>query len=145
MTNRNTEESKSARCNFKCCQVCQCIEETNEFEDADGNKYDIRNGIINCNADFTFSSFCYRSCSKQYVGSSVADFCCQFNNYKSAFWKVSKSGKPSKVNQEYIHLYFKLPRHNGMGDWRVTLKDRADNRKELRRRESFWQYKVKTL
>ena len=87
MTNRNTEESKSARCNFKCCQVCQCIEETNEFEDADRNKYDIRKGIINCNADFTFSNFYCSSCSKQYVGSNIADFLYQFNNYKSDFGK----------------------------------------------------------
>ena len=29
-----------------------------------------------------------------------------------------------------------------MDDWRVALIDRADNRKELRRRESFWQYKL---
>ena len=45
MTNRDTEESKSARCNGKCCQVCQCIEETCEFEDVDGNKYDIPKGL----------------------------------------------------------------------------------------------------
>ena len=32
-----------------------------------------------------------------------------------------------------------------MGDWRVTLIDRADNRKELRRLESFWQYKLNTF
>ena len=32
-----------------------------------------------------------------------------------------------------------------MGDWRVTLIDRADNRKELRRRESFCQYKLNSF
>ena len=62
-----------------------------------------------------------------------------------AFRKVSKSGKPLKVNQEHFHQHFKLPEHNGMDDWRVTFIDRPDDRKELRRRESFWQYKLNTF
>lgn len=33
VTNRDTEESRSARCNGKTCQVFQYIEETGEFED----------------------------------------------------------------------------------------------------------------
>ena len=32
-----------------------------------------------------------------------------------------------------------------MDDWRINLTDRADNRKELRSQESFWQYKLNTL
>ena len=61
----------------------------------------------------------------------------------SAFRKVSKLGKPSTVNKEHFHWHFKLPEHKGMDDWKVTLIDRADNRKELKRWESFWQYKLK--
>ena len=51
----------------------------------------------------------------------------------------------SKVNQDHFHQQSKLPGHIGMGEWRVTLSDRADNRKKLRRRESFWQYKFNTF
>ena len=32
-----------------------------------------------------------------------------------------------------------------MDDWRVTLTDGADNRKQLRRQERFWQYKLNTF
>ena len=46
-TNKDTGECKSARCNGKRCQVYQYIEEACESEDADGNKYDIREGVIN--------------------------------------------------------------------------------------------------
>ena len=109
-----------------------------EFEDTDGNKYNICKEVINWNTDFIVYKFNCSSCSKQYVGRNITDFRYHFNNYKSAFRKVSKSGKPTKVNEEHFHQHFKLPEHNGMGDWRVTLTDRADNRKELRRRESFW-------
>ena len=44
-----------------------------------------------------------------------------------------------------FHQHFKLPEHDGMDDWRLTLNDRADNRKELRKRESFQQYKLNTF
>ena len=94
-------------------------------------------GVINCNTDFTVYKFHCSSYSKQYVGSNITDFRYRFNNYKSAFCKVSKSGKPPKVNQEHFHQHFKIAEHNGMDDWRVTLIDRADNRKELGRREFF--------
>ena len=145
INNNDTKESKSTRCNGKRCQVCQYIEETCEFEDADGNKYDIRKGVINCNTDFTVYKFHCSSCSKQYIGSNITDFRYRFNNYKSAFRKISRSVKAPNVNQLHFHQHFKLPEHNGMDDWRVTLIDRADNRKELRRRESFWQYKLNTF
>ena len=74
ITNRDTGESKSARCNGKRCQVCQYLEETCKFEDADGNKYDIRKGVMDCNTNFTVCKFPCTSCSKQYVGSNITAF-----------------------------------------------------------------------
>ena len=41
INNKDTKESKSALYNGKQCQVCQYIEETCKFEDAQENKYDI--------------------------------------------------------------------------------------------------------
>ena len=64
ITNRDTLESKSARCNGKRCQVCRYIEKTCEFEDDDGNKYDIRKGVINCNTDVTAYKFHSRAMRK---------------------------------------------------------------------------------
>ena len=101
-TNRGIVESKSARCNGKRCQVCQYIEEACELEDADRNKYDIRKGVVNYNIDFTVYKIHCSSCSKQYVGSNITDFHYRFNNYKSAFPKVSKSGKLRKVKSRTL-------------------------------------------
>ena len=116
INNNNIKESKSARCNGKRCQVCQYIEEACEFEGADGDKYDIRKGVINCNIDFTIYKFNCSSCSKQCIGSIINYFRYRFNNYKSAFRIISKSIKPSNVNQVHFHQHFKLPEHNGMND-----------------------------
>ena len=130
---------ESLRCHgYRFRYICTFLW-TCEFEDADGNKYNIRKGVINCNTDFAVYKFHCSSCSKQYIGSNITDFCYRFNNYKSAFWKISKLVKAPNVNQLHFHQHFKLPEHNGVDDWRVALIDRADNRKELRRWESFWQ------
>ena len=94
---------------------------------------------MNYNTSFTVYKFHCNSCSKQYIGSNITDFCYRFNNYKSAFRKVSKSVNPPNVNHVHSHQPFKLPEHNSMDDWRVTLIDRADNRKERRRRESLYE------
>lgn len=59
------------------------------------------------------------------------EFYNQSNSNKNAFSEVSQLGKTPKVHQEHFHRHFKLPEHNGMGDWRVTLIDRTDNRKDL--------------
>ena len=126
-------------------QVCQYIEETCEFEDGDENKYNTRRGVINCNTDFTVYTFYCSSCSKQYIGCNKTDFHNRFNDYKSAFCKVLKSCKPPKCNQKHFHQHFKLLEHSCMDDWKVTLTDRAENRKELRRQWSFWYYKINTF
>ena len=76
--------SKSTQCNGKRCKY---IEETCEFEYTNGHKYDIREGVINCNTDFAVYKFHCSSCSKQYVGSNIADFRYRFNNYKVHFVK----------------------------------------------------------
>ena len=78
--------------------------------------YDIRKGVIYCNTDFTVYKFhccCY---SKQNVRSDITNFRYGFNNYKSAFRKVSKSDKPPKVNQEHFYQHFKLPEYNVIDD-----------------------------
>ena len=75
---------------------------------------------MDCNTNFVVYKFPCTSCSKQYVGSNITAFCYWFNNCKSAFRKASKSGKPTKVSQEYFHQHFELHEHNDMDDWRVT-------------------------
>ena len=87
INNNDTKGSKSGRCNGKRCQICLYIEEICEFGDADGNKYDIRKGVINCNTDFTVYRFHCSSCSKQYIGSNITDIRYRFNNYNSVFEK----------------------------------------------------------
>lgn len=37
--NRNTKKYENARCNIKLLQICESIQDTDKFEDADCDKY----------------------------------------------------------------------------------------------------------
>ena len=82
ITNKDTNESKTGKCNRKRYQVSQYFEETCESEDA------ICKGVVNCNTGFAAYIFHSSSCYNQYVESNITDFCYQLSNYKSAFRKV---------------------------------------------------------
>ena len=45
-----------------------------------------------------------------------------------------------------VHLWRKSisEGHSGMEDWEITIIDRAENVLELKRRESYWQYRLDT-
>ena len=68
------------------------IEETKTFENKDKSEpFDIRKGILNCSTDLVVYLIECKSCSKQYVGSTITPFRSRFNNYKNVVRKVSKS------------------------------------------------------
>ena len=126
IANKGTKESKSTQCKKKRCNICQYIEAICEFDDADG-KADSCKGVKNCNTDFTVYKFHCNSCSKQYVGINITSFRYRFNNYQSAFLKYLSRVNPQKLIKNTF-ISTKLPKHNGMDDWRVTLIDTANNR-----------------
>ena len=98
---------------------------------------------MNCSTNLVVYLIECRSCSKQYVGSTITPFCSQFNNYKSGARKVSKVyPKKCIVYQEQFPCHFNSEGPNGMEDWKITIIDRAENVLELRRRESHWQQRL---
>ena len=111
------------------------MEETKTFQ----NKYksqvfDITKGILNSNISLVVYLTECKSCSQQYVGSTIKPLRSRFNNYKSGDRKVSKVyPKKCNVYQEQFN------RHNGMEDWII---DRAKSVLELRRKESYWQNRL---
>ena len=87
-----------------------------------------------------------KSCSKQYVGSTITPFHSRFNNYTSGARKVSKVyPKECNVYQQQFHRHFNSEGHNRMEDWKITIFNRAENVLELGRRESYWQHRLDTF
>ena len=68
-----------------------------------------------------------KSCSKQYVGSTITPSRSRFNNYKSGARKVSKVyPKKCNVYQEQVHRHFNSEGHNGMEGGKITIIDRVE-------------------
>ena len=88
----------------------------------------IRKGILNCSSNLVVHLIEYKSCLKQYVSSTITPFRTRFNNNKCGARKESKV-YPNKCNvyQEQFLRHFNADRHNGMGDWKITIIDRAEN------------------
>ena len=85
-------------------------------------------------------------CGEQYTGSTKTKFRSRANNYKSTQRKfVNKETVPKQVlKQKRFHEHYCSDRHNGIEDWLITLIDSAVTLKELRKRELYWMYKLKT-
>ena len=58
---------------------------------------------------------------------------------------MNKEAVPKQaLKQKRFHKHYYSDRHNGVQDWVITLIDSADTSKELRRKDLYWMYKVKT-
>ena len=84
--------------------------------------------ILICSSNLVVYLIECKSCSKQYVGSTITPFRSRFNNYTNGPRKVSKV-YPKKCNayQEQFHRHFNYEGHNGKEDWKITIIDRAEN------------------
>ena len=73
-----------------------------------------------------------------YVGKAKTKFRARFNNYKSV-------RKKRKVSQERFREHYGQHSHNGIDDWQFTLIEQCETHEQLKERETFWQYRLKTF
>ena len=135
-------EGSCGPCNKTRCQICRRIKRTNTFQSTATKRfYKIKPQHITCCSENVVYLITCKTCKKQYVGSSV-EFRLRFNNYRCAHRNFLK-GK--EVKQESFHAHYEEIGHNGESDWEFILIDQADNREDLRKRESFWQHELNTF
>ena len=133
-------KGSSGICNAKPCEVCQYIEPTKTFSNKDKSvTYSIEGNDLNCSSKMVVYLVQCKSCNKQYIGSASTKFRLRFNNDKCCHRKYISN---QEVPQQSFHPHFNCENHNGMEDWQFTLIDEASNVDSLRRKESFWQYKL---
>ena len=139
----NIQYGSSGRCDGKRCGICNFIQETSTFSDKDlQSKYTIKGGCLNCNSRNVVYLIQCRTCNMQYVGSSTTKFRFRFNNYRCCHRKYSSN---QSVAQASFQAHFNQPDHNGMDDWSFILIDSASGEDSVRRKESFWQFKLNTF
>ena len=130
-------------CGHKRCQVCNSLKTGTSFCSREGKSYSIRTqNILNCNSKFVVYLAQCKKCSMQYVGSTVTPFRTRFNNYGSAHTRFLAN---KKVYQQSFHQHFAQDDHNGPDDWEFILIDQGVNKASVRKKESFWQFKLNTF
>ena len=136
------KEGSCGPCNKPRCKMCPRITKSTTFKSfSNSGVYHIRPEYLNCSSQFAVYLISCKTCGKQYVGSTV-DFHLRFNNYKCAHKNFLK-GK--EVKQESFHAHFENDDHHGESDWEIKIIDQGKDADDIRRRESFWQYKLDTF
>ena len=131
------------RCDRRNCQVCKYLTGGHTFCNGEGTRtYNLRKGVLDCNSKLVVYKLQCRTCNKQYIGSTITPFRLRFNNYKSHFRSFLKG---NSVPQAHLFSHFTEAGHNGMDDWEFQLIDRSNHTQQLRKRESYWQFKLNTF
>ena len=133
----------SEPCGKRNCQVCQFIVNTDTFSPITTDEtFKINKGPLNCNSKkVVYLSDC-KKCKNPYVGKAQTKFRMRLNNYKSA----NKSFKTKKrKTQKLFHGHYIQDDHEGKDDWQFTLIDQCTTNAELRKREVYWQHRLKTF
>ena len=83
---------------------------------------------------------------EQYTGSAKSKIRSRANKNKGTQRKfVSKEAVPKQaLKQKHFHEHYCSDKHNGIEDWVITLIDSANTLTELRRKELYLMYKLKT-
>ena len=146
-----TEPNECTGCNCRNCQVCNFLVKGGTFSNREGTRtFDLRKGTLNCNTKFVVYKLQCKTCHKQYIGSTSTKFQFRFNNYKSQFNAYQRQLEAENhsvkvIPQAHLFSHFLQEGHNGMDDWEFQLIDKSHNLKQVRERESFWQFKLDTF
>ncbi|MEO0687435.1 MAG: hypothetical protein AAFY76_20890, partial [Cyanobacteria bacterium J06649_11] len=138
-------------CHDSRCQICDMLLESREFSNSDGSRtFSIRKGDFTCKSKFIIYRLLCGTCGKQYIGSSVC-FRKRVNNYKSHFRSYCERKTAGTLDrgkappQGHLFSHFVQADHKGLDDFRFQIIDSSNTEVQLRERESFWQYKLKTF
>jgi len=137
------------KCHRSNCLVDNFIDTSNTFTNAQGDRvFNLRKGFLYCNSKFVVYKLRCKTCTKQYIGSTITKFSERFNNYKSPFKKYSTRKQKGNLNpgkditQAGLFEHFCSEDHHGINDWLFQIIDQADSLERVRERESFWQHKL---
>ena len=128
------------------CHLCENMKDTCTFKSKHLNEVHKINKKYNCNSKMAVYLIECEICGEQYTGSTKTKFRSRANNYKSTQIKfVNKEAVPKQaLKQKRFHEHYCSDRHNGIQNWVIFLIDSADTLKELRKKELYWIYKLKT-
>ena len=127
------------------CHLFKNMKNTCTFKSKHFNEVCKINKDYNRNSKMAVYLIKCRVCGEQYTGTKTK-FRSRANHYKSTHRKFISKKEVHKqaLKQKRFHDHYSTESHTGIEDWVITLIDRADTLKELRKKELYWMYKLKT-
>ena len=138
-----TGMSKSSGRKRPPCHLCKNMKTHAHSKVNTLMRYKINNDY-KCNSKMAVYLIECRVCGEQDTGSTKSQFRSRANNYKSTHRKfISKKEVPKQaLKQKRFYDYYCTEGHTGIEDWVITLIDRADTLKELKKKELYWMNKL---
>ena len=132
----------SCKCKGNKCQVFLNVSETETFTNAvTHTSYKINHGF-DCNDKCLIYLLTYKTCLKQYVGSTTDCFRYRWNNYK---FNDRKNTRGEACSQEHLFEHLNSKGHNDfLHDVSVTVINKTDEKNPIKR-EHYWRHALKTL
>ena len=78
-----------------------------------------------------------------YFGKAKIKLCYRFDHYKSKDRAFRKDNR--QVPQKLFHTHYCLDDHSGNEDWDFVIFEKCETHAQLKERETFWQYRLKTF
>ena len=121
-------------CGVTRCEICKHIVTTETFKSfSTQREHCIKPDNLNCRSNIVGYLFSYKTCSKQYTGTTESSQS-RFNNYKSAHRNFIKG---NTVKQASFLTHFEDDKYHGMRDWEIILIDQAGSVGDLRGKRNF--------
>ena len=129
----------------KTCLVCDSISTTTTFTtETCQETFKNQSGPLTCDSKKVLYLLKCKICGEvPYVGKAKTKFRYRFNNYKSKHRAFRKGNQ--KVPQKLFHTHYCLDGHSGIEDWDFVIFEQCKTYAQLKERETFWKYRVKTF
>ena len=106
-----------------------------------GEVFKIQRWHLYCNSEKVLYLLRCKTCGNTpYVGKSKTNFYLPFNIYKSKHQCFRK--EKQNVPQKRFHSHYIQDCHRDIDDWEVTLFEKCETHKQLKEKETFWEYNI---
>ena len=130
------------QCKRKWCQTCHDVKETETFTSTTTDKTFKINHNLNCNDKCLVYLLTCNVCLKQYVGQTVKEFRCRWNNYKNNDRKYQEYG--TCIQQHLFQHFSEEGYHSFLEVVSITLIGKTDP-SNLLQRENYCRSILKTM
>ena len=140
------ESGRCETCGEENCLVCDSVNTTTTFTtEACQETFKIQKSFLNCDTEkVLYLLKCKIFGIVPYVGKAKTKFQFRFNNYKSKHRTFRKGNQ--KVPQKRFHAhYYCVDGQSGIDDCNFVIFEQCATHEQLKKRETFYQNRLKTF